>query len=249
MKLRLCGGELLDYSALEAMEGDGDVGKTRKQWLHRLHSLHTGAPARHTSEISVWLLLQQAAGEAKLASFVSQVIHRLASRIEVLIARRLQTAQHPRYGKSRVELSWKDSSPADFDWVANLPAYLLAGVAATEFGQEISVSTDKAWVGGMPIQNTSFLTQAGVAIIGIPVVPPDGAIGPGVRALGGGGGIDISRIWGTLRAPTTMWSHLSWLGPYIVWRSCLERVFQTPQPSSSSSVSSIVPPPWCRLYL
>lgn len=184
MLLCVRGGEVLDYSSLELACVAGEATKVQKQWLHRLRSLYDGRPGDYNHEVPLVRFLEQTVGEAKVASLVSQVVHRLSLRIEGLIAKRLQTAGHARSaGNSRIEVSWEDGSAADYDWVAKLPAYLLAGVVATEMDQEISLSTDKAWVGGLPIQNTSFLTQAGVAIIGIPVVPPGGAMGLSHRAI------------------------------------------------------------------
>lgn len=173
--LSLQGGDMLDFSQLVVESGGRAQEKIRKQWLHRLRSMAASSGEYGVDRVSLLDLLQHTAGEAKLAALVCQIIHRISRRFEALVAHRIQTAGHPRNTpQHKLEVSWADASPADFDWVAKLPAYLLGGVAATELDQELSLSTDKAWVGGLPIQNTSFLTQAGVAIVGIPVVPPSG---------------------------------------------------------------------------
>lgn len=138
--------------------------------------MRTSVDEDAASQVSLMHLLEHTAGEAKLSALVCQIIHRISVRFELLCAKRVQAPQHPRNTpQNKIEVSWSDSCPADYDWVAKLPSYLLGGVSATEMDQELSLSTDKAWVGGLPIQNTSFLTQAGVAIIGIPVVPPAGS--------------------------------------------------------------------------
>ena len=94
----------------------------------------------------------------------------MSLRIDILLAKRLSSGGLAKKSTTGpFHAMWSDSSLEEFDWVAKLPQYLLVGVQATERDLECCFATDKAWVGGLPIQNTTFLTHAGIAIVGIPL--------------------------------------------------------------------------------
>ena len=45
-----------------------------------------------------------------------------------------------------------DAVAGGFDWEPKLPLYQLSGIQATELDAICSFATDKAWVGGLPLQ-------------------------------------------------------------------------------------------------
>ena len=166
MTVSLCGGVDLDFSSFENVLPTRQENKLKEAWRSRLLQV-PGGPGHVRRLIDV---LRDCCADCKTMPLLAQVVHRLSQKIEVLMSKRLFEEDHPRNKTSRVGLSWKDASSADYNWVSKLPQYILKGVESTEFDLDLAFSTDKAWVGGLPLQDTTFLTQAGVAIIAIPQV-------------------------------------------------------------------------------
>jgi hypothetical protein len=139
--------------------------RTLKKWWKGLGLTVQDAPL----VMSLLDFLKAIVKSADSKSLMAQVLFGLSHRIEKAFAASLAHAGSEQSGDGP-HTSWSDTKAGDYDWLAKLPQYIANGVASTQYDLDCIYSTDKAWVGGLPMSNTSFRSSTGELFIAAPLV-------------------------------------------------------------------------------
>ena len=110
--------------------------------------------------------LEVCAARAVLQLLLSQVTYQLALAIEQTIANR---AVEPEGARCAADFRWTgDGDLLGSQLDAKLASYMLTSVVETSGACRLTLSTDKAQVCGLPLQNSFLSLPSGVAIAGPP---------------------------------------------------------------------------------
>jgi hypothetical protein len=145
--------------------GDPLAARTLKKWWKVVGPNDPNAPP----VLSVLQFLKAIARSNDSKSLFAQVLYGLSHRIEKAFAISLAPGGIVQGGDGP-QTSWSDTKAGNYDWMAKLPQYISNGVSSTRYDLDCIYSTDKAWVGGLPMANTSFRASGGELFIAAPLV-------------------------------------------------------------------------------